>query len=226
MKKTALLTMVAATMIMTTGVGFASPQTDYSAGKTSIDVMWRNAGVTAKSTGADNDLDKKGNLDFGITTGLGSNFAIQYAGYDAKSALTTLPGDSGGTYQEDGNLKIQEFNILYKIDKNVSVYTGLVSAKSTVSSEGQSFSSDNKKKVQFGIIGSTKVADKTTVYGQIGVASDFTNWKVGVSQEVAQNVEVNIDYRSIQAKKLKFDGGVGDADITAKGLGFGVSYKF
>lgn len=82
---------------------------------------------------------------------------------------------------------MQEFNVLYNLDKNVSDYTGIVSLKGNVDAEGGTPSSSSKKKLQFGVMGSTKLGDKTTAYAQVGVASSFTNWKVGISQEVAPN---------------------------------------
>jgi opacity protein-like surface antigen len=227
MKKTAILAIAAATML-TTSIGFAAPLTDYSAGKTSIDLIWRNSDNELKTSDGTDSLDKKSNLDFGITTGLGNNFAIQYNDYNAKSKETTLPDGFGGTYQEHGSLKTQELNVLYKIDKNVSAYTGVVRVKGNVNSDGNGFSSNTKNKMQFGLVGSTKIADKTTAYAVVGVASDYTNWKVGVSQEIAPNLEFTVDYRRLQAKKLTFDvaGTPLDADVTVKGLGFGVGYKF
>jgi len=227
MKKTVILAIAAATML-TTSIGFAAPLTDYSAGKTSIDLIWRNSDAELKTSDGTDSLAKKSNLDFGITTGLGNNFAIQYNDYNAKSKDTTLPDGYGGTYQEHGSLKTQELNVLYKIDKNLSAYTGVVRVKGNVNSDGNGFSSNTKNKIQFGLVGSTKIADKTTAYAVVGVASDYTNWKIGVSQEIAPNLELTVDYRRLQAKKLTFDvaGTLLDGDVTVKGLGFGVGYKF
>ncbi len=225
MKKTAILAMAAAAML-TTSVGFASPLNDYSAGKTSVDLTWRQSSLDATSQSATDALSKKGNMEFGITTGLGGNFAFQYTNANNKSKDTNLPDGAGGTYRENGSLKTQEFNVLYKLDKNVSAYVGMVNLKGNIDDEGMGLSSSSKKKVQFGLMGSAKLGEKTTAYAQVGVASSFTNWKIGVSQEIAPNVEFNIDYRRTQAKKMNFDNGLGDVDMTAKGIGVGVSYKF
>ena len=228
MKKSTLLSMVAA-MVLTTSVGFASPQTDFTAGKTSVDVMYRQSDINATGPGFSDSLDKRGNLDFGITTGLGSNFALQYNGFNAKSKATSLPDGDGSSYNEQGTLKIQEFNVLYKLDKNVSAFAGLVKVKGEISADGSTMSSSIKNKVQLGLIGTTKLADKTTAYAQVGFASDYTNWKIGVSQEIAPNLELNVDYRKTSAKKLSFNDGVGgvtDVDVTTKGIGVGVTYKF
>lgn len=225
MKKTAILAMAAATMV-TTSVGFAAPLSDYSAGKTSVDLTWRQSSIDATSQSVTDSLSKKGNMEFGITTGLGGNFAFQYTNANNKSKDTNLPDGSGGTYRENGSLKTQEFNVLYKMDKNVSAYVGMVNLKGTINDEDSGTSSGSKNKMQLGLMGSTKLGDKTTAYAQVGFASSFTNWKVGISQEVAPNLELNIDYRRTQAKKMSFDNGLGDVDMTAKGLGVGVSYKF
>lgn len=228
MKKKVLATLAALTLV--SSVGFASPLTDYSAGKTAIDLNLRSSDVK------DNEysLDKKSNLDWGVTTGLGNKLAIQYNGYNAKSKDTVYTSNAYETNRMNCELKIQEFNVLYKLDRNVSVYTGLVTMKAS-SLENDNvggvdipypYSSNTKKKMQFGLVGSTKLADKTSAYASVGVASDYTNWKIGVSQEIAPNLELNVDYRRLQAKKMTYDNGGGVADITVKGIGYGITYKF
>ena len=217
-------------------VGFASPLNDYSAGKTSIDLTWRQSDVKTTDSEDEVSFGKKSNLDWGVTTGLGNNFAIQYNGYNAKSkdAISWSNVDETGIAHVD--LKTQELNVLYKLNNNLSVYTGLVRFKASENanisyndgspSEFESNTTKAKNKIQFGVIGSTKLAEKTTAYAQVGVASNFTNWKVGVSQEIAPNVEFNVDYRRLKAKKLDFGIGDGEFDVSAKGIGFGITCKF
>ena len=236
MKKIAILTMVATT-VLTTSIGFASPLHDYSPGKTVIDLNFRNADVDANASAGGNNVlsqtfGKKSNIDWGITTGLGNKIAFQYNGYDAKSKDAVMYRDGTETNSMNFTLKTQEFNVLYQLDKNVSVYTGLVKTQGSYNQNdtydgittSTGSSTNRKNKIQFGLVGSTKLADKTTAYAQIGVASDFTNWKIGVSQEIAPNLEFNVDYRRIQVKNLDNSGT--NVDITAKGFGFGASYKF
>jgi hypothetical protein len=211
MKKSAMIATAAAVATMICSGVSAAPLTDYSEGKTAIDLTSRSSDLN------DNGLsfDKKSNLDWGITTGLGNKFAIQYNGYNAKSK------DNG--YINNLELKTQEFNVLYQIDKNISAYTGIVKSKANWSNGD---TSNEKSNMQFGLIGSTKIADKTTAYASVAVASDFTNWKIGVSQEIAPNLDFNVDYRRMQVKNLTGDMYTGSDDITAKGLGYGVTYKF
>ena len=58
MKKTAILAIATATML-TTSVGFASPLNDYSAGKTQIDMTWRQSSLDVTSQSATDALSKK-----------------------------------------------------------------------------------------------------------------------------------------------------------------------
>jgi len=223
MRKTVSLAIAAATMLAA-NIGFAAPLSDYSAGKTAIDLTFRNTDVADKGPGYDISFDKKNNMDWGITTGLGNKFAVQYNGYNAKTKDTYVEqfGISG-----KGELKNQELNVLYKIDDNVSAYMGVVQSKWTISDDSSgSSSTDNKNKIQFGLIGSTKIADKTTVYASFAAGSDLTNWKVGLSQEIAPNIDLNVDYRSLKVKNLTGNDFTDKVDIAAKGLGLGVTYKF
>jgi len=221
MKKTISLAIAAATMLAAS-IGFAAPLNDYSAGKTAVDITFREDDVAYKGPGYDVSFDKKNNVEWGITTGLGNNFAIQYIGYDTKTKNTYVAdfGTSG-----KGELKTSEYNLLYKIDEHVAAYAGIVQSKWTISGDSfDSSSTDNKSKVQFGVIGSTKIADKTTAYASFAVASDVTNWKLGVSQEIAPNVAINLDYRYLKVKNLTGNDFSDKVDVTEKGLGLGVTY--
>lgn len=238
-RKTAIVVMLMGIM-STANVVFAAPLADYSAGKTAIDLSWRSSDV--KTSGTDDagswetSFGKKYNLDWGITTGIGNNFAVQYNGYNAKSKDAVSWSDANETGISHLKLKTQEFNVLYKLNKNVSVYTGLVRLKGQENanitytdgspSESESYTTNSKNKIQFGIIGSTKLAEKTTAYAQVGVASNFTNWKIGVSQELTPNFEFNVDYRGLKAKKLEFVSEGEQFEATSKGFGFGVTCKF
>lgn len=208
--KKKLLAFVAAASMMTS-VAFAAPLTDYSQGKTAIDLNWRNTEVKGESV----TFDKKYNIDWGITSGLGNDWAIQYRQFNPKSDATEIAGSF-----HKAKLKTQEFNVLRKLDGNVSAYTGVMKTKG----ELDGGSSSSKNKWQLGITGSTQLADKMTAYASLGAGKDLTTWQIGVAYEVAPNVDFNLDYRQIKADKLDFDGE--KVDGKAKGLGFGITYKF
>ncbi|AIF52435.1 hypothetical protein [Pelosinus sp. UFO1] len=225
-KKSAMIAAAAVATMICSGVS-AAPLTDYSAGKTAIDLSFRGSDIDVSGGGINNSYDKKSKLDWGITTGLGSKFALQYNGFNAKTEDKNF---SNGD-KEHVEVKTQEFNVLYKIDKNVSAYAGVLKVKGSISGDytvggPASFQAEDKSKMQFGLIGSTKIADKTTAYASFAVASDITNWKIGVSQEIAPNLDFNIDYRNMKVNNVNYGGSTADYDVTSKGIGYGVTYKF
>ena len=226
MKKSVVSMISAGILVVGSTAAFASPLADYSAGKTAVDITWRKSAVDANSQFSNDSLDKKGNVEFGVTTGLGGKYALQYTYANNKSADTMLPDGAGSSYRENGSLKVQDFNVLYKLDKNVSLYTGIVSLKGNVDAEGGAPASASTSKMQLGVIGQMKIGSKTTAYAQLGLASHFTNWKIGVSQEVVPNVDLDINYRMTDAKRMGFDNGMGNVDMKAKGLGIGLTFKF
>jgi len=135
-------------------------------------------------------------------------------------------------------VKTQEFNILYKIDKNISFYTGIIKASSsitgadngTITDYPYSYTADAKNAMQFGLIGNTKIGAKTTAYASFAVASDITDWKIGVSQQITPNLEFNLDYRNIKVNDISYTEDNANykftRDVTSKGLGYGITHKF
>lgn len=222
MKKSVMITAAAVATMICSGVS-AAPLTDYSAGKTAIDLTIRSSDININGSSIDPTYNKSSNLDWGITTGLGNKFALQYNEYNAKSKDTTFRNSI-----ENAEVKTQEFNILYQLDNNLSLYTGVIKAKGSVNNSRIPIpiTADDKSKMQIGLIGSTKIGDKTTAYASLGVASDITNWKIGVSQEIAPNLEFNVDYRNTKITSVKYSGINDSFDVTSKGLGYGITYKF
>ena len=200
------------------GVAGASPLTDYSEGKASFDINWRpdlkmnNAWGNGEESGNDRGDGYKSNVDFMLTVGLGHKLAFQYGVYNPKASPEP-------TYRFGANT--QEFNLLYQLNNHLSAFVGLHSAKYT-----RPFGTpDAETKFHGGLIGYTKLDPKTTAYGVVGLGSNVENYEVGLSYEFAKKFEFNLSYRYKKVKGL--DSGFGNwEDVTAKGLGYGVTYKF
>lgn len=227
MKKKILLAVTAATMMAS--VASASPLTDYSTGKAAIDLTWRNTEITRKVEGDRNvQMGEKNNMDWSITAGLGNNLAVQYRQFDPKSKATALIDPDDGPYVETFELKTQEANLLYKVNETVSAYVGAMKVKGVVSDEGsESVKLKDTTILQVGLVGTTKINDSTTAYASVSAGKDLTTFEIGIGQEIAPNLELNVNYREIQVNKLEADmTPVVKVDAKAKGVGFGVSYKF
>lgn len=222
MNKKMLLVVAAATMM--TSVASASPLVDYTAGKVAVDLTWRNSEVSAENKITSASSDKKNNMDWGITAGVGNNWAIQYRQFNPKADFKIV--ESGTTLTGNAKLNTQEFNVLYKVDQNVSIYTGIMKTKGEANVNGLgSGSTKESSNLQLGLIGSTKLAEKTTAYASVGTGKDLMSWEIGVGQEIAPNVQFNVNYREVKANKLEIDS-TNNLDGKAKGLGLGITYNF
>jgi opacity protein-like surface antigen len=249
-------------------VALATPLTDYSQGKAALDITYRvspDFDTTTRITGIDGSLSKTfdgdNHLEWGLTYGVGNNWALQYrqanpkatANYgwsnDREASVAAL--ETSGGYLQSINLgiepkaKVDEYNVLYKLDKNFFLFTGLVratpSVKLSVGGEyyGDTFGGNiaiqghDKNIWQFGLQAVAPIADKFNAYGIVSFGSDYRNWEAGLGYEVAKNLELNVNYRDMKIDNMTMGGiSINDqsydvkSDAQIKGWGFGVTYKF
>ena len=217
MKKTVL---TLALLFVFSSMAFASPLTDYSKGNFSADLTFRpNLSVVDRYTGDGNGIeDQKGRgstTDWGVTAGLGNNFALQFAQYNP------VGKDSYGGYGMD----TKELNLLYKLNKYTSVFAGYHRSGFV----GGEYSKSSNT-MQIGLIGQQEISPKTTLYGVAGFGNRLVNCEVGLGYQIADNTEVNFSYRYKKVNGLYENYGVEGStysdDVTARGFGLGVTYKF
>ena len=199
MKKKIALTV--ASMFLMSSAAFAAPLTDYHAGKASVDLNYRNTKVDG--------LKAKYNLEPSVTVGVADKWAVQYRNVNAKSKVVD---------DERVKLSANEFNVLYSLTPQASAFIGHTRTKGTAEIFGVS-ASESRSSLQLGVLGTMPVAEKVSLYGVLGAGNKYTNFEVGISYAFTENVAFNLDYRDMKAK-------LPAADLKAKGLGFGMSYKF
>lgn len=224
MKKSLSMTLVLAALTTTC---FAGPLTDYTQGKASIDLSIRpNLSITGTDSGGDAKWNSKSNTDFGLTYGLGNNFAIQYnySTADTKDYTGTI---SGFPITGHGSLNSQEFNVLYKLDNNLSAFIGATRTTNDIDTSLGSIAGKSSNGYQVGFIDTTKIADKTNLYGIVAAGNKLASYTIGVSQALGGNTEFNLFYKTVKYKGLEYDGiGGYEYDYKVKGLGCGLTYKF
>ncbi len=217
-----------ASLILFAGVATASPLTDYSAGKVSIDLDWRNTELQGNYNGNYAiDFDKKYSVDGGITIGLGNNFAVQYNVFNPTPKTTAVPDFFGDPFT--GKLSSQQYNLMYRFNPEFAVYTGIMQANASFKDLDWSliFADTHTRNIwQFGLVATTKLGSKTTGYGIVGVGRDLTNWVAGISFEVMPNTELNISYRELKINRFVTTGLGARLDSEASGFGVGVTHKF
>jgi hypothetical protein len=116
-------------MFLFSAVGFASPLTDFSQGKGALDITLRpSSNLDFEGESLDGTSS---NFDLGLTLGLGNNFAFQWQKSTAKSKLFGTLSDGVNTATGSMNTKLtaNQFNILYKLEKNFIAFVGYTQAK-------------------------------------------------------------------------------------------------
>ena len=231
MKKKILLTLAAAMTV--TSVSFASPLTNYEKGSLAVDL---NTSISPKVeiSGSDFGDDAKSRLGAGITYGIGDKLALQYKYSDNKTETYSYEETGPGYYYRstiDAQLTGHEFNLLYQIDPNVSAFVGLTKAKAKVNlmvTDGTFYDSgsdsQSKNGYQVGLIGQTKLSDNVTGWASVRAGDKVTGYEIGVGYDVNKDTELNVFYRNTKYKDFNVLGE--DFDVTTKGLGAGVTFKF
>lgn len=258
MKKFVLATLF---VFALSSVAFASPLTDYSKGKAALDINYRvspdydASGRVEGIKGASGTLsfDGDSNLEWGFTYGIGNNWALQYrqatpkgtfsyGGYTEENRGETIPtiagypvGDNVPAFSLEAKTRVEEYNVLYQLDKNVSLFTGVVRANPSLKvgipeiALNATIQGEDKNIWQFGVVGSKPLNDNLTAYGLASFGSDYRNWEAGLGYKLCKDVELNVNYRDMKVDNMD----VGSlfnlnakTDTQIKGWGFGVTYNF
>lgn len=218
MKKACLTALL---LLSLSGAAVAAPLTDYSAGKTSIDISYMpNLDLSVDGDSTDG---KSKSVDVGVTFGLGNNLALQYIHNSAKTDTTYL--SSSLNFKDE--ITVQQFNILYKVAENASVFAGYTQAKDDLVTSIGTFSGKSIKGYQVGLQGNLPINGKLSSYGIISAGNKITSYELGLTQQINTNLDVNLFYKNLKYKDLeyndepdyKFDG-------KADGVGIGITYKF
>ncbi|MEG6584811.1 hypothetical protein [Dendrosporobacter sp. 1207_IL3150] len=232
-------------------VALASPLTDYSKGAAALDLSYRvspdfdvNAKVNdfnvtdaAKDFGIPTNFDGDSNLEWGLTYGIGNNWALQYRQATPKGKLTLIdyswddyavekPAASKAVINDlpfySANLTVvnktrtEEFNVLHKLDKNFSLFTGLVRATPSIQVNagvevypGQaiggdiSFNGHDKNIWQIGIVAVKSLNNDLTAFGTASYGNDYRNFEAGLGYKITKNIEFNVNYRDMKIEDMK-----------------------
>jgi opacity protein-like surface antigen len=227
-------------------MAMASPLTDFSKGKADLDINYRsdadldvNPGINGVGQLGDIEFDSDSNLEWGFTYGIGNNWAMQYRQATPKGSLSLI-NEPTLSIDLEAKTKVEEYNALYKINKNFTAFTGIVkaapSAKLSLTvppvSGDIAIAGHDKNIWQFGLQAVAPFADKFTGYGIAAFGSDYRNLEAGIGYQLSKDVELNVNYRDMKIDDMTMVGlnipPLGDvtSDVHQKGFGFGLTYKF
>ncbi|MDD4601750.1 hypothetical protein SDC9_13699 [bioreactor metagenome] len=132
-----------------------------------------------------------------------------------QSILDELPLSSANVNIES-KTRVEEYNVMYKMDKNFSLFTGIVratpSAKVNAGAEaywGDAYSGNvgfqghDKNIWQFGFVAVKPLNKDLTSYGIASLGSDYRNWEIGLGYKIAKDLEFNVNYRDMKIDDMK-----------------------
>ncbi len=250
------ITLIALFLFALTSVASAAPLMDFDKGKVAIDYTFRpsldfagqanlsgHIGSISGAIGLSRDFDGDSNNEFGLTVGIGNKWGLQYRQYNPTGNIWS-GSISTVNLNFDAKIRTDEFNLLYGFNKNFAGFIGVARTQAGISAAANGtfgsitipeLWSEHRNNFQIGFVGSYKIADKTHFWGLASVSSDYRNWEAGVSYDISKDLQFNLSYRDTRYEKLKFasvnltspDVGVDlTTDVTVKGLGVGLTYKF
>lgn len=152
-------------------------------------------------------------------------------------------------------IKSQEFNLMRKLGPKVSAFVGVVNTNAGLdtSVKGEAWTryemggefkgnaelrSQDRNTVHLGLVGVANIAKNLDGYGVVSVGSDYRNWEAGIAYNFNKNWQLNVSYRDTKFENFQLASGsvatydydaTGTAkinDVTVKGWGFGLTYKF
>ncbi|MEI6286721.1 MAG: hypothetical protein WCP79_09500 [Bacillota bacterium] len=161
-----------------------------------------------------------GNKNFmlGGTLGFGGDFAGQCRVTTLNVPLQKI---SGANQQVDGMLN--EFNLLYKVDKNVIVYIGTTytigkMTNTTNSTEENS----NSLGLQIGGMLDVPIYQELSGFADYSIGSQIAQFSIGLEYRVVDAATLNLAYYNIQQYSLNYSGG--NTSYTMQGAAVGFSF--
>jgi len=213
MKKTTLILMF---LMMFCSSSFASPLMDYSPGKTALDFsVHSNTQLDVSSFKAHSSSIP---IEWGITVGLDGKFALQYQQF----SLMTNQGDptsQGSLRPASQNFK--EMNLLYKIDKNLSVFVGALRHTYHTTDGYYDWTAPTVNAFQGGLVGVAELGNGFSAYGVVAAGTKSARkYEVGLSYAILPELDIDVYYKD--QKVL-----LSNPDCNrVKGMGYGITYKF
>lgn len=158
---------------------YASPLRDYSLGKAAFDIGLTDLKIMEMPDGCDIEHD----WSIGVTAGLGGKWALQYR-FDSRTASRNIMGTT-----LSAKASVNELNLLYKLDKNFSVFAGSNNLSVT-----PDYLMHGRSTTQAGLIGTAKLSRNLTGWVLVAAGNNNFSAEAGVGYALSKHLEVNLFY--------------------------------
>lgn len=202
-----LVTLIACLAI--SSVAMAAPMTNLNKGDTTAGYLYWNPKITVDVDGRSYDAEKANANGVYVETAINDNWIV---------GIETIKGSKDKTISGVNcsvDSRFTDVTVQYKIDNNFRLIAGNRNYDTSLSATGIGSADESTNKFTYGIGVSTAMGDKTTAYTTLLHNDIATDWQIGVNQDLSKNVFLNVNYRCYD-----------EDNITLKGVGAGLSYKF
>ena len=148
--------------------------------------------------------------------GFGSDFAGQY-----RATTLNVPAQKIGGFDQQIDGMLNEFNLLYKIDKHVAVYVGATYTFGKMTNNDKS--SEDKSSsvgVQIGGMLNVPIYSELSGFSDYSIGSQIAQFSIGLEYRVIDAATVNVAYYNIQQYSLSYSGGNTSYMMQGAALGF------
>jgi len=167
----------------------ASPLRDYSLGSFAVDLSLSQIKVANPTE--DWDSNYKGG--FGVSAGLGGNWALQIRNNNWSASRSLGP-----TTMEI-KACVNDLNLLYKMNSTLRVFVG--GNKLNVTLRELHY---DRTTPQIGLIAAVKLSPKLTAWGLLSTGADIFSAEAGLGYQLSRDLEVNLFYTYRNYTGLEF----------------------
>lgn len=203
-------------MTSVTGATSISVPDNFAFPRVTLQAAWLPAagftiGNTSSLTGGSN------NFMIGGTLGFGGDFAGQY-----RMTSFNIPTQKIGTNNQQTTGMLNEFNVLYKIDKHVAVYAGATyTVGKLLNTDNNTEQSSNNIGVQIGGMLDVSVYRGLSAFADYSIGSQIAQFAIGLEYRYIDIATLNLAYYNIQQYSLSYSGG--NTSYTLQGPALGMS---
>jgi hypothetical protein len=188
----------------------ATPPIDLNAGQAQIGYSYNNLKTNVDGIG---DLGTYHGNEYQAAYGLSDKLAL--TGNYLSTASKDFDLYNNGVYQGSvGGLKFNSTTVglQYKLNNNIAVSTGDV--KSDVTSD---YGSSSNSEIYGGIAYQQSLSKDVNGYASYLKSSNVQDWKAGLAYNLGSDTSLDVGYHDYQNN---------GANISAKGMSYGVTHKF
>jgi len=219
MKKKGIILVITSGLLISSVALAAPPIENFDLGKGEVDIG--TSAIPAMNVQNNYSYNRSDNVKHkgfgGAAVGLGHNLAFQFR-YDENQMepATKL------------NIRNQQYNLIYKINKNVNVYAGELHSRLLETNNGANNDFSTSRNIaQVGAQYHQKIARNATGWAEVAFGKDMQHYEIGTAYALHKNIDFDLSYQYTKVTDYtNSDNNNWKGKATSKGLYAGLQFKF